>query len=93
MFSVGGGISTELVSANATARFLEGYGPVNIDPQALAYYRHAWAAQDVGGYAWRVILDTSATDDQRADAADILTGLFRPGEIVDLASRSVAELR
>jgi spectinomycin phosphotransferase len=90
MFSVGGGISEELVSPNATARFLEGYGPVEIDEQALAYYRHAWAVQDVGGYAWRVMLDTSATEPQREDAANILVGLFRPGEIVDLAARSVA---
>jgi spectinomycin phosphotransferase len=86
MFSVGGGISEELVSPDATARFLEGYGPVEIDEQALAYYRHAWAVQDVGGYAWRVLLDQSATEPQRQDAADILIGLFKPGEIVDLAA-------
>ncbi|MFL5679260.1 MAG: phosphotransferase [Chloroflexota bacterium] len=90
MFSVGGGISTELVDANATTRYLEGYGDVDIDEQALAYYRHAWAVQDVGGYAWRVLLDGSANVAQRKDAADILIGLFRPGEIVDLAARTVA---
>jgi spectinomycin phosphotransferase len=89
MFSVGGGISTALVEPNATSRFLEGYGEVEIDMEALAYYRHAWAVQDVGGYAWRVLLDASATDDQREDAARILVGLFEAGEIVDLAARSV----
>jgi spectinomycin phosphotransferase len=88
MFSVGGGISTKLVDPNATARFLEGYGDVEIDDAALAYYRHAWAIQDVGGYAWRVLLDASATEIQREDAARILFGLFEPGEIVDLAARS-----
>jgi spectinomycin phosphotransferase len=90
MFSVGGGISTDLVDTNATMRFLEGYGDVEIDQEALAYYRHAWAEQDVSGYAWRALLDPTATDAQRADAAAILIGLFRPGEIVDLAARSVA---
>jgi spectinomycin phosphotransferase len=89
MFVVGGGISTELVSPNATARFLDGYGAVDIDPEALAYYRHAWAVQDVGGWAWRVLLDESATDPQRDEAAEIFVGLFRPGEIVDLAARSI----
>jgi len=88
MFVVGGGISTELVSPNATERFLEGYGDVDIDLEALSYYRHAWAVQDVGGYAWRVLLDDAATDTQRDDAAEILMGLFKPGEIVDLAARS-----
>lgn len=90
MFAVGGGISTKLVSPNATARFLEGYGDVEIDREALAYYRHAWAVQDVGGYAWRVLLDASATIAQRDDAAEILVGLFKPDEIVDLATRSLA---
>jgi spectinomycin phosphotransferase len=89
MFAVGGGISTELVSPNATARFLEGYGEVEIDREALAYYRHAWAVQDIGGYAWRVLLDSSATHAQRHEAAEILAGLFMPGEIVDLAARSI----
>jgi spectinomycin phosphotransferase len=89
MFAVEGGISTELVDANATARFLEGYGDTDVDEQALAYYRHAWAVQDVGGYAWRVLLDRSATRSQRDDAASILVGLFRPGEIVDLAERAI----
>jgi spectinomycin phosphotransferase len=88
MFAVGGGISTALVSPNATARFLEGYGATEIDEPALAYYRHSWAVQDVGGYAWRVILDASATPKQRNDAARIFVGLFGPGEIVDLAARS-----
>jgi spectinomycin phosphotransferase len=88
MFTVGGGISTALVSPNATARFLEGYGDVDIDAAALAYYRHSWAVQDVGGWAWRVLLDNAASHAQRDEAAEILAGLFRPGEIVDLAARS-----
>jgi spectinomycin phosphotransferase len=88
MFVVGGGISTGLVDANATAQFLEGYGEVDVDRPALTYYRHAWAVQDVGGYAWRVLLDDSASVDQRAEAARILIGLFEPGEIVDLAGQA-----
>jgi spectinomycin phosphotransferase len=88
MFAVGGGISTKLVDPNATERFLEGYGDVDTHEIALAYYRHAWAVQDVAGYAWSVLLDTSAADDQREDAARIFVGLFEPGEIVDLAARS-----
>jgi spectinomycin phosphotransferase len=90
MFTVNGGISTDLVDSNATARFLEGYGHCTIDEEALAYYRHAWAVQDVGGYAWRILVDGSATDDVRDTAARVLVGLFRPGQIVDLAERSIA---
>jgi spectinomycin phosphotransferase len=89
MFAIGGGISANLVDANATDRFVEGYGSADADGDALAYFRHAWAVQDVGSDAWRALLDAEATDDQRDDAARILTGLFRPGEIVDLARRSI----
>jgi spectinomycin phosphotransferase len=89
MFSVGGGISTSMVTPENTAWFLEGYGPVDIDADALSYYRHAWAVQDVGGYAWRVLLDATATPTQRDEAAEILVGLFRPGEIVDLAEKPI----
>jgi spectinomycin phosphotransferase len=91
MFTIGG-ISTEYVDAAATAHFLEGYGEVDVDALALAYYRHAWAVQDIGGYAARVLLDASANDEQRSEAAQILIGLFRPGEILDLAKRSARDL-
>jgi spectinomycin phosphotransferase len=107
MFFVGG-ISAELVGPDATARFLEGYGDPDVDALALAYYRHAWATQDIALYAARVLLaaapdvaardvaarDVAARDEAaRAEAARILRGLFRPGGIVELAEASLADLR
>ena len=86
MFFIGG-ISEEWMPERGTARFLEGYGEVAIDHEAIAYYRHAWAIQDINGYTWRV-LHGGRDDADRATAARILAGLFRPGEIVDLAERS-----
>jgi spectinomycin phosphotransferase len=87
MFSVGG-ISRELVSEPATAHFLAGYGDTAIDSVAMSYYRHAWATQDVVGYAEQVLLDETQTDADRAEAARIFRILFRPGEIVDIATSS-----
>jgi hypothetical protein len=69
----------------ATASFLRGYGETSVDPVALAYYRHAWATQDVLGYAEQVLVDAARSDDDRAEAARIFEILFRPGEIVDIA--------
>jgi spectinomycin phosphotransferase len=86
MFAIGG-ISSKLVSDRATELFLEGYGHVQPDSLAMAYYRHAWAIQDVGGFGARALLDASATNQERIDAATILRGLFEPGEIVDIARR------
>ena len=84
MFFIGG-ISRELVGEPATASFLRGYGDADVDPVALAYYRHAWATQDVVGYAEQVLVEPSRSDDDRAEAARIFEILFRPGEIVDIA--------
>ncbi|MFL5777250.1 MAG: phosphotransferase enzyme family protein [Chloroflexota bacterium] len=87
MFFIGG-ISRELVSDRATASFLEGYGETTVDPVALAYYRYAWATQDVVGYAEQVLLNPSQSDADRAEAARVFEILFRPGEIVDIATSS-----
>ena len=88
MFFIGG-ISDEWMPERGTTRFLEGYGEVGIDREAIAYYRHAWAIQDISGYTWRV-LHGGRDDADRATAAQILAGLFRPGEIVDLSERANA---
>ena len=85
MFSVGG-ISREMVSDRATERFLAGYGDTVIDPLAMRYYRHAWATQDVVGYAEQVLLDPTQSDADRAEAVRVFRTLFKPGEIVDIAT-------
>jgi len=74
MFVVGG-ISERLVAPADTVSFFEGYGDAEVDPLALAYYRHAWATQDIGSYAER----------GDADAVRIFRNLFEAGEIVELA--------
>jgi len=84
MFFIGG-ISRGMVGEPATANFLRGYGDADVDPVALAYYRHAWATQDVVGYAEQVLVEASRSDDDRVEAARIFEVLFRPGEIVDIA--------
>jgi len=88
MFVVGG-IGAGLVSAQATKSFFAGYGDTTVDPLALAYYRHAWAIQDIAGYAERVLVAPSVTDEQRAEAARIFTSLFARGEIVEISARSL----
>jgi spectinomycin phosphotransferase len=85
MFVIGG-IDASLVRPEATAWFLEGYGDTTADPLALAYYRHAWAVQDVGSYGAQVFLE----DKSRAAAAfSRLRSLFEPGAIVELARASI----
>jgi spectinomycin phosphotransferase len=86
MFIVGG-IGRDLVTPQETAHCLRGYGQVEIDPLALAYYRYAWAVQDMGAYAEQVFLG-DASPQARRDAFDGFVDLFEPGNIVDIAGAS-----
>jgi hypothetical protein len=55
MFVVGG-IGHGLVRPGDTECFYQGYGRASIDPRLLAYYRYAWAVQDIAAYAEQVLL-------------------------------------
>jgi spectinomycin phosphotransferase len=85
MFVVGG-IGHGLVRPQDTAAFLEGYGEVDPDPDLLAYYRCAWAVQDVAAYAEQVLLDPGAGEPDRRAAVAGFEDLFAVGNIVDLAT-------
>jgi spectinomycin phosphotransferase len=85
MFVVGG-ISAQLVTPQTTEAFFEGYGETTADALALAYYRHAWAIQDIGSYAERAL-----SGYEPVEAARIFAGLFEPGEIVAIALGSLSD--
>jgi spectinomycin phosphotransferase len=67
--------------------FYRGYGPVAIDPIALAYYRYERIVQDIAVYCEQ-LLQTDIGGADRAQALHWLTGSFLPGHDVDMACRS-----
>jgi hypothetical protein len=67
-----------------TACFSEGYGDTSIDPLASAYYRHAWAVQDMPAYGERVSLPDLG-EESRRDGVDGFVDMFEPGNIADIA--------
>jgi spectinomycin phosphotransferase len=83
-----GGIGRDLVSPHETASFLQGYGEAEIDPRALAYYRYAWAVQDMGAYAEQVFFSGGLVEESRRDAYKGFVDMFEPGNIVDIAFES-----
>ncbi|MEN9933890.1 MAG: hypothetical protein RLZZ387_469 [Chloroflexota bacterium] len=85
MFVMGGGISRQLVSPRQEELFLRGYGPPDADELALAYYRAAWAVSDIGAYGAEVLLRPDLGELTKRAGVAQLAGLFKPGEIVDLA--------
>ncbi len=84
MFVVGG-ISSELVGPREEEWFFRGYGEVVINPLALAYYRHAWAVQDIADFGEQVFTRPDLGVETKRAAAELFTSLFEPGNIVDLS--------
>ena len=84
MFVVGG-IGHGLVGPHDTDSFLQGYGETSVDPRLLAYYRTAWAVQDIAAYGEEVLLTPGLGEETRRAALEGFVDLFAPGNIVDLA--------
>lgn len=87
MFVVGG-IIRGLVGRREEELFFRGYGEMAIDPLALAYYRHAWAVQDIGDLGEQVFSRPDLGAESKRAAADLFVSMFESGNIVDLAHES-----
>jgi spectinomycin phosphotransferase len=85
MFFVGG-IIRKLLQPHHTEYFFRGYGDAAIDPDALVYYRNAWAVQDIAADGERVFFLPELSDASRQDAVRMFKLLFEPGNIVAIAS-------
>ena len=84
MFFVGS-IGPGLVKPQETGQFLGGYGQAAIDMRALAYYRLAWALQDLAAYGESVCFTPDLDEATRRAALESIIGMFAPGNIVDMA--------
>jgi spectinomycin phosphotransferase len=84
------GIVHGLVRPRDTACFFQGYGEANTDPRLLAYYRAAWALQDIASYGQEALLMPALGEETRRAAVAGFMGLFEPGNIIDVARASDA---
>ena len=84
MFFVGG-IMRELLKPHQTEYFFRGYGDAAIDPDALAYYRNAWAVQDIAADGEQVFFRPELSDASRQHAVRMFKLLFEQGNIVSIA--------
>jgi len=83
-----GGIGTNLVRPHETDYFLQEYGDGAINSTALAYYRFAWAVQDLAAYGEQVFFMPGLSEHARREAVRGIMSLFEPGNIVDIAFAS-----
>lgn len=68
--------------------FYAGYGQVQINPIALAYYRYEWVVQELGDFGARVFLRPDFGAETFADSIRGFAQLFEPGDVVAGALQS-----
>jgi spectinomycin phosphotransferase len=91
MFVVGAGQPIAFATT-AEALFFRGYGTVEIDPVAIAYYRYEWVVQEIADFGERVFLTPDVGAETKQDAVRGFIRLFEPGDVVEEAYQSEAHL-
>ncbi len=86
---IGGGVGHTWNSEQETGAFYAGYGPTDVDREALAYYRCDRIVQDVVVYC-DALLRREGTSDERADSLRRISAAFDPNDVVEIAERTVA---
>lgn len=70
------------------ASFRQGYGPTEVDPVILAYYRYEWAVQEIAEFGKQVLWSDEGGEITRLDGLRHFRALFDPGGEVEGAYRS-----
>ena len=73
------------------ALFYRGYGPVQVDPTALAYYRYERIIQDLAIFCQQLLLSEAGGED-REQAFQYLASNFLPGGTIEAADRAAKAL-
>ncbi|HET6919939.1 MAG TPA: aminoglycoside phosphotransferase family protein, partial [Jiangellaceae bacterium] len=92
MFVIGGVLAFAPVSPQQQSWFFDGYGPADLDPTRLAYYRCTRALEDLAYPAAQVVDVHRSTEPERADALSIVQGVLSPTGLVSLALSSLRNL-
>lgn len=74
------------VSGVGTAQeksFFNGYGNVEFNQLALAYYRYEWCVQEIGDFGARVFMAEDGGEDTKQDAVEGFIKLFSQGDVIE----------
>ena len=68
--------------------FFAGYGNVEINPLALAYYRYEWCVQEIGDFGNRVFLTKDIGESTKQESVEGFIELFSQGDVIEAALRT-----
>jgi spectinomycin phosphotransferase len=80
-----GSIIARAVEPREEELFFAGYGSVEIDAEALIYYRYERIVQDLGEIGRSVLLDPGRSDRMREEESRLAMSFFAPGGDIDHA--------
>lgn len=81
---VGGGVGAVWDDAREEALFYRGYGPTELDPLALAYYRYERIVADLAAYGEQIFGVQGSVEDREEGLRNVM-GQFLPHGVVAIA--------
>lgn len=92
MFVIGGVLADAPVTTEQQRWFFDGYGPAEIDPIHLAYYRCSWALQDISDFAARILDQSAGPSSARSQALRLFRDVVSSTGILTRAHESLREI-
>ncbi|HEX7555069.1 MAG TPA: phosphotransferase [Leptolinea sp.] len=87
MFVGGGQFGAGRTPQQEEALFYQGYGPTQIDPIAMAYYRYERIVQDIAADCEQILMKNEGGDD-REQSLQYLKSNFLPNNTIEIAYQS-----
>jgi spectinomycin phosphotransferase len=84
---IGGGICGIWNQPRQETLFYRGYGPAEIDPTALAYFRYNRIVEDIAVYCQQLLLSKEGGED-REQSFQYLTSIFLPDGVLEIAAKT-----
>jgi spectinomycin phosphotransferase len=72
--------------------FFAGYGNVEINQLALAYYRYEWCVQEIGDFGNRVFLTKDMSESTKQESVEGFMELFSEGDVIEAALNTLLEI-
>jgi spectinomycin phosphotransferase len=91
LMCLGGGVSEVWSDAREEALFYAGYGPITLDPLALAYYRYERIVADLAAYGEQIFGAHGSLEDREHGLRQVM-GQFLPRQVVEVAHRTFTRL-